>query len=233
MCASTGAPPHRVDASTFCSLELHPDRWDAVVLGRPEVVAGPVVVPDLLAAVAEAEERAQRLVDACRVIRAHRDRVQTALLVIDACTDPTTGAVVAAPTTSLPEVRGADRQFDYRYAWLRDASLAAGVAADLGRGDVTAAHVGWLAQRCLACEGDPVPVVRTSGEPVPDEVEVPLGSRMGQRADAGGVEALRQLWIVSQQFFHALLVAGSGRHRDAGGPGRSGQRQRRERGRAV
>jgi hypothetical protein len=169
---TSSAPPHTIGRSTYCSLEVTPAAWGAVLIGGAEALAGSVPLVEVLAAVEAAEERAQRLVAAGHVVQAHRDRVQTSLLVLDACTDPTTGAVVAAPTTSLPEVVGADRQFDYRYAWLRDASLAAGVAAALGRADITQHHVRWLAQRCLACEGVPVPVVRTSGEPVPDEVVV-------------------------------------------------------------
>ena len=161
-----------VDGSTFCSLLARPDEWSAVVIGSPEVVSQGIDVSALVVAVTAAEERAQQLVDAARVVRSHRDRMETALLVLDACTDPDSGAVVAAPTTSVLEVAGADRQFDYRYAWLRDASLAAGVAASVGRVDITEAHVGWLTERCLRCEGIPIPVVRTNGEPVPEEVEV-------------------------------------------------------------
>ncbi len=170
--ATTGAAPHHVGGSTFCSLEAHPDRWEAVVLGSADAIAGAVQVPDLLDAISAADERARQLVDAAHVVRRHRDRVQTAMLVLDACTHPVTGAVVASPTTSIPEVPGADRQFDYRYAWIRDASLATGVAADVGRAEVTKRHVRWLTHRCLSCEGIPVPVVRASGGPVPDEVEV-------------------------------------------------------------
>jgi GH15 family glucan-1,4-alpha-glucosidase len=73
----------------------------------------------------------------------------------------------------VPEVIGADRNFDYRYAWVRDASLAASIAALLGQPRTMARHVDWLLERCLACEGVPVPVTDVHGEPVPEEREVP------------------------------------------------------------
>jgi hypothetical protein len=171
--SSGSAPPHHVSDSTSTSLEARPDRWEAVVVGRPDVVARAVDVDALVAALEATERRTRELTEAAHVVRAHRDRVEVGLAVVDACTDARTGAVIAAPTTSLPEVPGADRQFDYRYAWLRDASLAAGVAAMVGRLDITQRHLDWLVERCLACEGIPAPVTRTDGEPVPDEVEVP------------------------------------------------------------
>jgi GH15 family glucan-1,4-alpha-glucosidase len=48
----------------------------------------------------------------------------TSLIVLKAMTSETTGAVIAAPTTSLPEDIGGLRNWDYRYAWLRDSVLA-------------------------------------------------------------------------------------------------------------
>jgi GH15 family glucan-1,4-alpha-glucosidase len=54
----------------------------------------------------------------------YRDEVLTSLIVLKALTCETTGAVVAAPTTSLPEDVGGVRNWDYRYCWLRDSVLA-------------------------------------------------------------------------------------------------------------
>jgi GH15 family glucan-1,4-alpha-glucosidase len=54
----------------------------------------------------------------------YRDEVHTSLRVIKAMTSEVTGAVVAAPTTSLPEDIGGVRNWDYRYCWLRDSVLA-------------------------------------------------------------------------------------------------------------
>jgi GH15 family glucan-1,4-alpha-glucosidase len=60
----------------------------------------------------------------CRYEGDYRDEVLTSLIALKAMTSEKTGALVAAPTTSLPEEIGGVRNWDYRYCWLRDSVLA-------------------------------------------------------------------------------------------------------------
>ncbi|MDP9451963.1 MAG: glycoside hydrolase family 15 protein [Actinomycetota bacterium] len=101
-------------------------------------------VEELLERLRHADDRFQGSLDAARLPRHHPERVTDALAVLEVCTYAPTGAVIASPTTSLPEAPGHDRQFDYRYSWLRDASLAVSVAALLGRHRAVEAYLGFI-----------------------------------------------------------------------------------------
>ncbi len=60
-----------------------------------------------------------------------------------------TGAVIAAPTTSLPEIIGKDRNWDYRYCWIRDASMIIDLFARMGHARTSLRYITFLLNRML------------------------------------------------------------------------------------
>ncbi|MEO6881283.1 MAG: glycoside hydrolase family 15 protein [Mycobacteriaceae bacterium] len=74
----------------------------------------------------------------------YREAVQRSLLTLKALTFGPSGGIVAAPTTSLPEVLGGERNWDYRYCWLRDSTLTLGALVGDGYLDEAVAWRRWL-----------------------------------------------------------------------------------------
>ncbi len=82
----------------------------------------------------------------------YRDAVVRSLLVLRMLTDTRTGGIIAAPTTSLPEDFGGERNWDYRFCWLRDAALTLEALLEHGYRTETTDWRDWLLR---AVAGDP------------------------------------------------------------------------------
>ncbi|HEY3528050.1 MAG TPA: glycoside hydrolase family 15 protein [Nocardioides sp.] len=82
----------------------------------------------------------------------HADVVRRSLLTLHLMTHDDTGGIVAAPTTSLPEDFGGERNWDYRYCWLRDAALTIASLIEAGATEEARFWRDWLLR---AVAGDP------------------------------------------------------------------------------
>jgi GH15 family glucan-1,4-alpha-glucosidase len=112
----------------------------------------PPGVVDAEEALASTEQIWRNWMAGCRYEGEYKAAVHRSLLVLKALTYEPTGAIVAAPTTSLPEEIGGVRNWDYRFSWLRDATFTLYALMNAGFNDEALGWRNWLLR---AVAGDP------------------------------------------------------------------------------
>jgi GH15 family glucan-1,4-alpha-glucosidase len=132
--------------------------------------------------------------------------VERSLLAIRLLADGRSGAITAAGTTSLPEAIGGDRNYDYRFGWVRDLSFTVDALLRVGMEELSHASVGWLLGAVANTHPRVDPVYALTGDVVRSQHELPLagyrgtgpvhlGNHAGSQLQLGGVgDLLETIW---------------------------------------
>jgi GH15 family glucan-1,4-alpha-glucosidase len=218
-------PLERRDAHTLRRGDVLAASWEMAAGDEAWVVAtwsqahnAPLDVPD------PEPETWQALLDAtigfwrdwvgnCDYVGEHAAAVRRSALILKALTYAPTGAVLAAATTSLPEEIGGERNWDYRYTWIRDATLTLTSMFVLGLQGEAAAFKAWLERTGAGRPQDLQIMYGVEGERLLPEVVLDhLGGHRGSRPVRIGNGAVKQLQLDSygQLLEAAYLYAKAG-----------------------
>jgi GH15 family glucan-1,4-alpha-glucosidase len=164
---------------------------------------------DPFAALEHTERHWREWIAQCRVTGRYAEPIRRSLITLKALAYEPTGGIVAAPTTSLPERLGGSRNWDYRFCWLRDATITLLALMRCGFYDEARAWRIWL-ERALA--GSPAQaqiLYGVAGERRVPEMELPwLPGYEGARPVRIGNKAVGQLQLdVYGEVMNALHLA--------------------------
>jgi GH15 family glucan-1,4-alpha-glucosidase len=123
------------------------------------------------------------------------EHVRRSVLALKLLVHTPTGAITAAPTTSLPERIGGSKNYDYRYAWVRDSSFTLDALMRLDYHEQAHASFTWLLDALQQTHPRVSPVYEIRGTVLSDERQLELPGYRGSRPVREGNGAARQLQL--------------------------------------
>jgi GH15 family glucan-1,4-alpha-glucosidase len=159
------------------SARVHLKAGEATTFSLTWSGEGPGIVPHLgevaLEKLALTVAWWQRWAARARYDGPYRDRVVRSALALKLMSYAPSGAIIAAPTTSLPERMGGDLNWDYRFCWLRDAAFTARALFGLGYTEEAEAFVSWMLHATRLTRPELRVIYDVYGESNPEETELP------------------------------------------------------------
>lgn len=135
------------DSSSACA-EFQVKKGERIFFSMSYSFQSPAVLPELRKTAWSRMQNTilywKEWIGKCRYTGVYQEAVKRSALVLKLLAHAPSGAIVAAPTTSLPEQAGGERNWDYRYCWLRDASFTVRVLIRLGFTEEAHAYMNWI-----------------------------------------------------------------------------------------
>jgi GH15 family glucan-1,4-alpha-glucosidase len=169
----SGAPLHGEKLTTVGEFTVAPEQRVAFTLTHGLSHLPDPTAPDAEAALNEAEAAWAAWSGRCVYDGEWREPVVRSLLTLKTLTYQPTGGIVAAPTTSLPEKLGGNRNWDYRFCWLRDATFTLLALIHAGYREEAEAWGAWLRRSVAGTPSQIQTLYGLAGERWLNEWEVP------------------------------------------------------------
>ena len=197
LCFRTPVEARGEDLSTVADFVVRPgERIPLTLTWFPSHHTRPPHAVDPEVALTQTEEYWHTWAASCMHVGDYHDEIHKSLRILKTLTYAPTGGIVAAPTTSLPEQIGGPRNWDYRFCWLRDATLTLGAMLECGYREEARSWLQWLLR---AVAGDPADLqimYGIAGERRLDEREIEwLDGFAGSRPVRAGNGAATQLQL--------------------------------------